>query len=181
MESKPETEPAKSETAVAVSNSNAAAKAAESEEPYDPGESIDTTVLAGIVKPTDKQPAVKPVEAPKAVAPEPRVEVKNKRFDRSRKKNEKNYELFLKSLQNMSLQDQQECLVKKTNDMMEEIHKLASSSKLYKSKSTILEKEKEMLQSEQNKNLIARTRLENICRELQRQNKQIKVTIIPSN
>lgn len=106
---------------------------------------------------------------------EPKMDARNKKLERTKRKNEKNFDLFLKSLQNMSLQDQIEVLIKKNTSLMDEIATTTNANKIFKAKVAILEKEKEQLKLEQNKNFTARTRLENICRELQKQNKQIKV------
>jgi len=40
----------------------------------------------------------------------------------------------------------------------------------------IVQREKEQLQAEHSKAILTRSRLESLCRELQRQNKAIKVT-----
>jgi len=40
----------------------------------------------------------------------------------------------------------------------------------------IVQREKEQLQTEHSKAILTRSRLESLCRELQRQNKAIKVT-----
>lgn len=117
----------------------------------------------------------KTVSAEKVINSEMKNEVRNKRLDRSRKKNEKNHELFLKSIQSLPLQDQIDILVKKLSDSMNENIISNNSVKLYKNQMMILEKEKEQLRTEHNKTLMARTRLENVCRELQNNYKQIKV------
>lgn len=58
--------------------------------------------------------------------------------------------------------------------MLEENRSSASSLKIHEKHVLVLQKEKEQLQMENGKSLLARSRLEELCRELQRQNKVVK-------
>ena len=58
--------------------------------------------------------------------------------------------------------------------MLEENRSSASSLKIHEKHMLVLQKEKEQLQMENGKSLLARSRLEELCRELQRQNKVVK-------
>ncbi len=58
--------------------------------------------------------------------------------------------------------------------MLEESRSTAASLKNNEKHMQVLQKEKEQLQMENGKSLLARSRLEELCRELQRQNKVVK-------
>lgn len=155
------------------------------QKPYEPQEPLEEVSELAKKSETNsevilnKNDEIKQESSPsKTAKPEPKinqVDPRNKKLERTKKKNEKNFDLFLKSLQNMSLQDQNEVLIKKNTLLIEEVATIGNTNKVFKAKIAILEKEKEQLKLEQNKNFTARTRLENLCRELQKQNKQIKV------
>lgn len=57
---------------------------------------------------------------------------------------------------------------------MEENRTTVSSLKVCERHIQLLQKEKEQLKTENGKSLLARSRLEELCRELQRQNKVVK-------
>lgn len=58
--------------------------------------------------------------------------------------------------------------------MLEENKSTQSSLKAHEKHIQILQREKEQLKTENGKSLLARSRLEELCRELQRQNKIVK-------
>lgn len=65
-------------------------------------------------------------------------------------------------------------LVKKYVDLEKETRKLGSVAKQQEKRLDLIQKEKENLQQEYNKAILTKSKLESLCRELQRQNKSIK-------
>lgn len=128
----------------------------------EPQESID--------KENKIEPTPVPVEKPK----EPEPVVKKSREEKSRKKDERSLEHVIKSLNNLSIEDKFTTMCKKYSEMVDENRKLQAHVKLCDKKCIALQREKEQLQNEQSKAVLTRSRLESLCRELQRQNKAIK-------
>lgn len=98
-----------------------------------------------------------------------------KRVDKERRKGEKKMELFMKSIADLSAEEKISALYKKNKEFLEEIRNCKGSIQLLQRRTVVLEREKDLLQNEQSKAVLARSRLETLCRELQRQNKSIKV------
>lgn len=63
---------------------------------------------------------------------------------------------------------------KKYSDIVDDNKRLLLNLKQSEKKIMLLQREKEQFQSERNKALLTRKRLENLCRELQKQNKTVK-------
>ncbi|XP_026483188.2 gamma-taxilin [Vanessa tameamea] len=99
---------------------------------------------------------------------------KSKKDDRS-KKDDKNVEQFMKSLNSVPNVDEKLSLVcKKYVQATEDNKKLQFYIKQSDKRYALLSKEKEQLQLEYNKTILVKSKLENLCRELQKQNKAIK-------
>uniref|UniRef100_A0A1B6D608 Alpha-taxilin n=1 Tax=Clastoptera arizonana TaxID=38151 RepID=A0A1B6D608_9HEMI len=97
------------------------------------------------------------------------------REEKSRKKDDKSVEVFLKTLNSLNSTDEKlAAYCKKYTDLFDEHRKLQIVAKQTEKKCATLQKEKEQLQAEHNRTILTRSRLENLCRELQRQNKAIK-------
>lgn len=75
-------------------------------------------------------------------------------------------------------EDKLKLLCKKCVEALDESKNFENKLKQSEKQTTTLIKEREQLQTEQSKLLLIRSRLEGLCRELQRQNKAIKVTFI---
>ncbi|CAH0730795.1 unnamed protein product, partial [Brenthis ino] len=99
---------------------------------------------------------------------------KSKKDDRS-KKDDKNVEQFMKSLNSVPTLDEKLSLVcKKYVQTADDNKKLQFYIKQSDKRYALLLKEKEQLQHEFNKTILVKSKLENLCRELQKQNKAIK-------
>ncbi|CAH2242896.1 alpha-taxilin [Pararge aegeria] len=99
---------------------------------------------------------------------------KSKKDDRS-KKDDKIIEQFMKSLNSVPTLDEKLSLVcKKYVQTADDNKKLQFYIKQSDKRYALLVKEKEQLQHEYNKTVLVKSKLENLCRELQKQNKAIK-------
>ncbi|XP_039706850.1 gamma-taxilin-like isoform X2 [Pteropus medius] len=65
-------------------------------------------------------------------------------------------------------------LCKKYADLLEESRNVQKQMKILQKKQTLIMKEKVHLQSEHSKAILARSKLESLCRELQRHNRTLK-------
>ncbi|KAF9411773.1 hypothetical protein HW555_009519 [Spodoptera exigua] len=107
--------------------------------------------------------------------PTPPLEVKKgKRDDRSRR-DDKNVEQFMKSLNSVpTLEEKLSLVCKKYVQTADDNKKMQFYIKQSDKRHAMLLKEKEQLQLEFNKTVLVKSKLENLCRELQKQNKAIK-------
>ncbi|XP_035453053.2 gamma-taxilin [Spodoptera frugiperda] len=107
--------------------------------------------------------------------PTPPLEVKKgKRDDRSRR-DDKNVEQFMKSLNSVpTLEEKLSLVCKKYVQTADDNKKMQFYIKQSDKRHAMLLKEKEQLQLEFNKTILVKSKLENLCRELQKQNKAIK-------
>ena len=76
----------------------------------------------------------------------------------------------------MSIDDKFYLMAQKYFDQLEVAKKLQESVKVAERATSAAQKQRDQVQSEHTKSLLAKTRLEGICRELQRVNKEIKVS-----
>ncbi|KAL0819169.1 hypothetical protein ABMA28_008422 [Loxostege sticticalis] len=112
----------------------------------------------------EKPPTPPPQDPPK----------KSKKEDRV-KKDDKNVEQFMKSLNSVPTYEEKFSIVcKKYAQTADENKKLQFYIKQSDKRYALLSKEKEQLQHEYNKTILVKSKLENLCRELQKQNKAIK-------
>ncbi|XP_063375444.1 gamma-taxilin [Cydia amplana] len=99
---------------------------------------------------------------------------KSKKEDRI-KKDDKNVEQFMRSLNSVpSLEEKLSLVCKKYVQTADDNKKLQFYIKQSDKRYAILLKEKEQLQHEFNKTILVKSKLESLCRELQKQNKAIK-------
>lgn len=92
-----------------------------------------------------------------------------------RKKDDRGIEHMLKSLGPFgSIEEKMSAMCKKYSEAMEENRKNQLTLKQMEKKMTMFQKEKEQFQTERSKAVLTRSRLESLCRELQRQNKAVK-------
>ncbi|XP_045779523.1 gamma-taxilin isoform X2 [Maniola jurtina] len=111
----------------------------------------------------------------KTPTPPPQEPTKKSKKDDRSKKDDKNVEQFMKSLNSVPTLDEKLSLVcKKYVQMGEDNKKLHFYMKQSDKRYALLVKEKEQLQHEYNKTVLVKSKLENLCRELQKQNKAIK-------
>ncbi|KPJ03448.1 Alpha-taxilin [Papilio xuthus] len=124
----------------------------------------DNTISENNIVDCDKLATPPPQEPPK----------KSKKEDRS-KKDEKNVEQFMKSLNSVpTLEEKFSLVCKKYTQAADDNKKMQFYIKQSDKRYTLLQKEKEQLQHEYNKTVLVKSKLENLCRELQKQNKAIK-------
>ncbi|KPJ10665.1 Gamma-taxilin [Papilio machaon] len=124
----------------------------------------DNTVSENNIGDCDKLPTPPPQEPPK----------KSKKEDRS-KKDDKNVEQFMKSLNSVpTLEEKFSLVCKKYTQAADDNKKMQFYIKQSDKRYALLLKEKEQLQHEYNKTVLVKSKLENLCRELQKQNKAIK-------
>ncbi|PSN39142.1 hypothetical protein C0J52_22769 [Blattella germanica] len=106
--------------------------------------------------------------------PEPIVK-KSLKEEKSRKKDDKSVEQVLKALNSLDTTEEKlAAMCKKYTDIVDENRKLQLTVKQSEKRLSMIQREKEQLQTEHSKAVLTRSRLESLCRELQRQNKAIK-------
>lgn len=97
------------------------------------------------------------------------------REEKARKKDDKSVEQVLKALSSLDTPEEKlAAMCKKYSDIVEDNRKLQLALKQTEKKVIVIQREKEQFQSEHSKAVLTRSRLESLCRELQRQNKAVK-------
>ncbi|KAF6205086.1 hypothetical protein GE061_019253 [Apolygus lucorum] len=100
---------------------------------------------------------------------------KRNREDKLRKKDDKSVEHVLKALSSLETTEEKlGAMCQKYAEIVNEHRILQNAAKISEKKNSVLQKEKEQLQADHSKAILTRSRLENLCRELQRQNKAVK-------
>ncbi|XP_015181470.1 PREDICTED: alpha-taxilin isoform X2 [Polistes dominula] len=117
---------------------------------------------------TEDKNEVKPIDRIK--------ERKRPKEEKSKMKNVKKTGVHLLETVNdvQTLKEKLDVMSKKYSDMVDDNKRLLLNLKQSEKKVVLLLREKEQFQSERNKALLTRKRLENLCRELQKQNKTVK-------
>lgn len=100
---------------------------------------------------------------------------KKKREDKIRRRDLRALDNVLKGIVNLSDTEKIQVLSTKYGELYEEYRNLQLTHNAVKKRCDVLQKEKDQLANDQSKCVLARSRMENLCRELQRQNKLIKV------
>lgn len=112
----------------------------------------------------------------KTPTPPPQDPPKKSRKEDRLKKDDKNVDQFMKSLNSVpTFEEKFSVVCKKYVQTADENKKLQFYIKQSDKRYALLLKEKEQLQHEFNKTILVKSKLENLCRELQKQNKAIKV------
>ncbi|XP_043483897.1 gamma-taxilin [Leptopilina heterotoma] len=102
-------------------------------------------------------------------------ERKHAKDEKPKKKEERGVEQVLKSLVSIENADEKlSAMCKKYSEVIDENRKLQLSLKQSEKKVQMIQREKDQLQTERSKAVLTRSRLESLCRELQRQNKAVK-------
>ncbi|XP_046751762.1 gamma-taxilin isoform X1 [Diprion similis] len=102
-------------------------------------------------------------------------ERKNMKEEKARKKDDKSVEQVLKALSSLDTAEEKlAAMCKKYSDIVDDNRKLQLALKQAEKKVVVIQREKEQFQSEHSKAILTRSRLESLCRELQRQNKAVK-------
>lgn len=102
-------------------------------------------------------------------------ERKHVKDEKPKKKEERGVEQVLKSLVSIENADEKlSAMCKKYSEVIDENRKLQLSLKQSEKKVQMIQREKDQLQTERSKAVLTRSRLESLCRELQRQNKAVK-------
>lgn len=95
--------------------------------------------------------------------------------NKNKKKEDKGIEYILRALSSLSTPEEKlAALCKKYADLHEEHRVLQSSFKQQQRRMSVLAREKDQLQADHTKAVIAKSKLESLCRELQKHNKLIK-------
>lgn len=101
--------------------------------------------------------------------------MKRIREEKTRRKDDKSVDHVLKALDSLGTTEEKlGAMCQKYAEMFNDHRLLQNAVKQAEKKNTVLQKEKEQLQAEHSKAILTRSRLENLCRELQRQNKAVK-------
>lgn len=99
-----------------------------------------------------------------------------RREEKSRRKDSRSWENVLKTLATITDPAEKiELIGKKYGELYDEMRRATQNCQLIEKHHNILRDEKDHLQTEQAKSILGRSRLESLCRELQKQNKLIKV------
>jgi myosin heavy subunit len=94
---------------------------------------------------------------------------------KAKKREEKSLEHVLKALQSLETTDDKlASLCKKYTELLEEHKAIQNQFKQSQRALSVLSREKDQLQSEHSKAVLAKSKLEGLCRELQRHNKLVK-------
>ncbi|KAL2727192.1 alpha-taxilin-like isoform X3 [Vespula squamosa] len=117
---------------------------------------------------TEEKNEIKPMDRTK--------ERKRSKEEKSKKKDiKKTGEQYSESLNDVqTMKEKLDVMSKKYSDIVDDNKRLLLNLKQSEKKIMLLQREKEQFQSERNKALLTRKRLENLCRELQKQNKTVK-------
>ncbi|CAH0561787.1 unnamed protein product [Brassicogethes aeneus] len=99
---------------------------------------------------------------------------KKKRDEKSSRRDPRSWENVTKHIINFSDEDKMKYISEKYVDMYNELRKVVKTFQNMEKSYTVLQKEKDQLQGEQTRSILAKATLESLCRELQKQNKQIK-------
>ncbi|RZC42452.1 alpha-taxilin, partial [Asbolus verrucosus] len=99
---------------------------------------------------------------------------KKKHEEKYRKKDPKSWENVSKTLASMPEENKSSYIEAKYQELYNEVRKVTVSNQQLTKQCATIQKDKEHNQTELAKSIVARARLENLCRELQKQNKQIK-------
>ncbi|XP_039289310.1 LOW QUALITY PROTEIN: alpha-taxilin [Nilaparvata lugens] len=103
------------------------------------------------------------------------TKTRSSREEKLKKKDDKSVEHVLKALNSLNTTEEKlAAMCKKYADIFDENRKVQLALKQSEKRNGALQREKEQLQADQSKSILTRSRLENLCRELQRQNKAIK-------
>ncbi|XP_013186338.1 gamma-taxilin [Amyelois transitella] len=131
---------------------------------------------AGETGPKENTDNVLPENNNDEKTPTPPLQVAPKKSKKEdKKKDDKNLEQLMKSLNSLPTLDEKFSMVcKKHVQSAEDLKKMQFYIKQSDKRYAILLKEKEQLQHEFNKTILVKSKLENLCRELQKQNKAIK-------
>jgi predicted RNase H-like nuclease (RuvC/YqgF family) len=100
---------------------------------------------------------------------------KKKHEEKYRKKDPKSWENISKAIATMEDMNKLSYIEQKYQQLYNDVRRLTLTNQQLTRQNTAVQKERDHNQAELTKSIVARARLENLCRELQKQNKQIKV------
>lgn len=98
-------------------------------------------------------------------------EKRNNKEEKSKKKDERHIDQIMKGLVDYDAEKKLNVVCKKYMELLEENRKFSMLLKVTEKKVLMAQKEKDQIESERSKAVLARSRLESLCRELQRQQK----------
>ena len=125
---------------------------------------------------TESKTDIKTQSTNEKVKSEPEIHVNKKnKNEKHKKKDDRSVEQVLKALSSLGTSEEKlAAICKKYADIVDENRKLQIQIKQGEKKALSIQREKDQLQTEHSKAILTRSRLESLCRELQKQNKQIK-------
>lgn len=105
--------------------------------------------------------------------------IPSKKNQKEPRKADKKSADVLSSLNNLSSAEEKlSVLCKKYTEITDDSKKMQVASKNWEKKCVQIQREKDQIQSEFNKTILLKSKLESLCRELQRQIKTVKVRIV---
>ncbi|CAG9855034.1 unnamed protein product [Phyllotreta striolata] len=100
--------------------------------------------------------------------------IKKKREEKRSKRDQRSWDNLIKSLSNLPDSEKFDIIKEKYSDLYNEYRTTVTSLKTCEKTIKNIQREKEHIQAELSKNILSRCKLENLARELQKQNKEIK-------
>lgn len=99
-----------------------------------------------------------------------------KKEEKARKKDQRSWENVIKSMGDMHETEKIGMIQQKYVSLYNDLRLTTSVYQNLEKKFITLQKERDQARAELNKNILAKSKLESLCRELQKQNKAIKVS-----
>lgn len=99
-----------------------------------------------------------------------------KKEEKARKKDQRSWENIVKSMGDMPEVERIVVIQQKYVSIYNDLRRTTSIYQNLEKKFITLQKERDQVRAELNKNILAKAKLEGLCRELQKQNKAIKVS-----
>ncbi|KAJ8950374.1 hypothetical protein NQ314_007913 [Rhamnusium bicolor] len=100
--------------------------------------------------------------------------IKKKKDEKARRRDQRSWENIIRSVSTMSEGEKIAVIQEKYNEIYAELRKATSTLAAMEKQYAALQKERDHTQTELTKNILAKAKLESLCRELQKQNKVIK-------
>lgn len=101
---------------------------------------------------------------------------KKKRDDKSSRRDPRAWDNVLRAVSNLTDHQKLTVVSEKYMDLYAELRKVVKQLQTMEKAYATLQREKDQLQVDQTRSILAKATMESLCRELQKQNKQIKVS-----
>ncbi|KAG5889184.1 hypothetical protein JTB14_019201 [Gonioctena quinquepunctata] len=100
--------------------------------------------------------------------------IKKKKDEKRSKRDQRSWENLIKSIASLSEAEKLDVIREKYSDLYNEFRTASSTLKATEKRIIMIQKEKEHVQADLTKNILSRSKMESLARELQKQNKEIK-------